>query len=265
MATLVEIRPIDTTKWHKKKGKDAFAQPKTVEVLYDSSTGRYGTGLTPELAEKYSKLTGNDLSDTFNPIEPHPFWSSKASWVVLPNQTLILDSERPNEFVKIQNLKASKYVANSQKEYDNGMWPEATHVIYDESEAVEMKANKFELAQQAMSALNTVSLEGRIDLVRILSEKPVKTMSPNFISAELSEIIENKPLELVRTIQMGKEEVAIRATVLELLQKNILTKEAGAVYYMGEKIALDYEDAVKYFKDPNNQMMKVRLLEKLQK
>jgi hypothetical protein len=37
-------------------------------------------------------------------------------------------------------MKGSKLVANSMKELDEGKWPEATHVIFDESEEVSYKS-----------------------------------------------------------------------------------------------------------------------------
>jgi hypothetical protein len=262
---LVEIKPLPVTKWHGKKGKDSFAQPKTVEVLYDSNTGAYATGLTTEEQDKYGKLIGVDLSETFLPDTPHPFYGSKASWVNLPNQTLVFDTIRNLDYVKVANCKASKYVANSMKEYEDGLWPEATHVIFSEEEEMELKASKFQLVQAASVKLVDKTLDGKIAIVQILSNKNVKGRSANFVDGILSELVQEKPEEVIRVLSMDKEEVVTRATVLELLQKNILTTQGQAVFYMGNQIGLDYEDAIKYFKDPNNAAMKVRLLEKIQK
>jgi hypothetical protein len=262
---LVEIKPLPVEKWHKKKGKDSFSQPKTIEVLYNNETGRYDTGLSEEDAEKYGKAMGVDLGDNFNPNEPHPHWSTKAAWISLPNQTLILDTVKNSEFVKVANLKASKYVANSMKEYNEGLWPDATHVIYSEEEEREEKATKFQIEQQVSVKLNGMSLDAKTAIVRVLSKIPIKSNSQNFIDGVIYDLLKEDPNEILRVLNMGKEEVTVRATVLELLQKNILTKQAGKIQYMGEVIALDYEDAIKYFKDPNNMEMKVRLMEKLQK
>lgn len=261
---LVEIRPLPIQKWHKKKGKEAFAQDKTVEVLYSEELGKLATGLTEEEAIEYGKKLGVDLSDRFNPDEPHPFWTSKASWIPLPNKTLIFNDQRPSDFVKIANCKTSKFVANSLAEYQAGKWPDATHVIFSEEEEMELKATKFQLKQKAGVQLIEASLERKIALVQILSNKTVKGRSPSFIDGIISEIVEEKPEELLKALSMDKEEVIVRSSVLELLQKNILTKQGSAIYYMGDKIGLDYEDTVKYFKDPNNAVMKVTLLEKLQ-
>ena len=64
---------------------------------------------------------------------------------------------------------------------------------------------------------------------------------------------------------MDKQLVYTRASVQEALHRNVLTKEGSAVYYMGDKLANDVEDAVKYFMDPSNQKLKVAILEKLNK
>lgn len=261
---LVEVRPLEIQKWHKKRGKENFSLPKTIEVLYSEEKGRLDTGLTEEEAQTYGKRMGVDLSDTFNPEIPHSYWTTKASWFTLPNKTIVFNIVKDSDFVKVANLKASKFVANSLKEYEQGMWPDATHVIFSEEEEMELKASKFELQQQVSVKLIDASHERKVALVQILSNKTVKGRSPSFVNGVISELVEQKPEEVFKALQMNKEEVIVRASVLELLSKNILTKQGSAIYYMGDKIGLDYEDAVKYFKDPNNATMKVTLLEKLQ-
>lgn len=262
---LVEVKPLPINRWHKKKGKEVFSQAKTIEVLYSEELGKLNTGLTEEEAEEYGGKMGVDLSDKFNPDEPHTFWSTKASWIILPNQTLIFNDIKSTDFVKIANLKASKYVANSMKEYEEGKWPDATHVIFSEEEEMELKASKFQVIQSCSVELVKASLDRKVALIQILSNKNVKGRSQDFIDGVMSEIVMEKPEELLKALQMDRDEVVLRSMVLELLQKNILTTQSGGINYMGAKIAFDYEDAVKYFKDPNNSEMKVRLLEKIQK
>lgn len=62
---------------------------------------------------------------------------------------MILDDTIALEFVKIKVLKASKFVANSLKDWENGLYPEATHVIYDESEEVGIKATKIQKKKES--------------------------------------------------------------------------------------------------------------------
>ncbi len=156
----VEIRPIPVKRWHGKTGSESFTQPKQVEALYDPETGKYATGLTPEEAQQYGGLMGVDLSDTFR-AEGHPYWGNKEAWVILPNHTLILETNRAQDFVRWKLMKASKFVANSQKELDAGKWPFASHVIFDEEEEVELKATRVQLKRKANTILAKVSAEGK--------------------------------------------------------------------------------------------------------
>lgn len=264
---LVEVRPLPIKKWHGKEDKESFSQPKVLEVLVDPNTGRYNTGLTEKEAEEYGKLMGVDLSDTVVHDSPHPYWSQKPSWITLPNHTALFDTNKPAEAVKVKNMKASKKVANSMAAWERGEYPAATHVIFDEAEEIEAKAIKANLRSEAQAFLPKMTEEDKISVITILSDKhkSVRGQSPSFITVEIDELIQNKTKEFIKTVKLGREEVALRAKVLELVDKNILTKEAGSYYYMGELIGMDYEDTVDWFRSPNNSKMKVVLLEKLEK
>lgn len=261
----VEVRPVEIEKWHGKKGKESFNQAKTLQVLYDVNTGGYATGLTEEEREKYEKLTGLDLSPTFNPEKPHPYWDSKAGQIKLENSTNIFDISKPSDYIKVKNLKASKFVANSVKELEEGDYPDAMFVIYDEEEEVAKKASKIQSKNKAVALVSKMSIEEKTNLVIILSSKYLKGRSQDFVDVELDSIIEKDPSEFVKYAKMDKAEITTRAAVLEAIYKNILTKEKGSIYYMSERIGLDYEEAVEWFRDPQNQKIKVAILEKLTK
>lgn len=263
MSTLVEVKPIDSKRWHGKTGEQSFTQPKVIEVLVDANTGKYATGLTEEETEKYSKLLGQDLSDRFDPETPHPYWSTKAAMIELPNQTKIFDTSKPSDYVKVKNLKASSLVANSQKELLAGNFPNAEFVIYDEEEQVAIKATKIQKKTKCIKMLSSMTADQKADIVMILSEKMVRGRSQDFIDVEIDTIIESNPDGFLKYAKMDKAEVFIRSAIYEGLAKNALQKEGVAIYYMGEKIANDFEDTVSYFLDPQNSKMKIALLEKI--
>lgn len=260
---LVEVRPIPKKSWHEKTGAESFKQPRVIEVLYDPEKGAYATGLTLEEEVKYGKLLGADLSSKFNALEPHPYWSTAPARIKLPNQTLIFNDEKAADFVKIKNLKASKFVANSQKEYDNGEWPDAEFIIHDESEEVAIKATKIQRKNQCIALAAKMSLDEQTNIIQILSEKSLRGRSQDFVSVELDKIIEDQPTEFMRLTKMDKAEVYTRATILEAIHRNVLVKEATAIYYMGERIANSYEESVQWFLDPQNSKMKIAIMEKL--
>lgn len=264
----VIIKPIPEKKaWHGKNGKESFARPHSIEVLLDSQTGRYATGLTPKDIE-YLRETHNinlDLSDTFHPEKPHPYWGSNGAKIKLPNHTMILNDDRPLDFIKIKNLKASKFVADSLKAFEDGEFPEATHIIYDEKEEVEAKASKIAKKNKAIGIVNKLSKDEKISFVRLLSNEGTAGRSDDFISVKMDEIVNDseKVDQFLSLLRLDKAEVSVRASIAEGLYNRVLTKEGSAIYYMGEKLGFDLEDTVNYFTDPNNQLTKVAFLEKL--
>lgn len=260
---LVEVRPIIKKTWHEKTGVESFKQPTVIEVLFDPSTGAYATGLNPEEEAKYSKLLGVDLSSRFDNASAHPYWSTAPAKIKLPNRTVIFNDEKPVEYVKIKNLRASKFCANSLKELEEGKWTEAEFVIFDESEEVAVKATKIQRKNKCIAIASKLSLEEQTNIIQILSDKSIHGRSQDFVSVELDKVIEEQPDEFIRLSKMDKAEVYTRATILEAIYRNVLNKESAAIYYMGERLANDYEDSVQWFLDPQNSKMKVAIMEKL--
>lgn len=263
----VIIKPIpEQSKWHGKTGKDSFARPHGLEVLLDSATGKYATGLTEEETIEYQIKTGLDLSNTYKHGEPHPYWSTTSAKIKLPSHSLILNTEKDTDFIKIKNLKASKFVANSFKEWEDGLYPEATHIIYDEVEDVEMKATKVQRKNKAILWLAKQSLDYKTNIVRLLSEKSVAGRSQDFIDVEVDALLNNNETleEIITLISMDKAEFTVRATIQEGINRRVLTMEGNAIFYMGEKLGFDMDDTVKYFLDPNNQQLKVVVMQKIQ-
>lgn len=261
--SIVEVRPLPVEKWHGKDGKDAFAQPKTIQVLYDHETGKYKTGLTPEEASKWGVETGLDLSDRFIPGEEHPYWSTSAAQIKLLNNTMFFNTEKVIDRIKVKNLRASKFVANSMKEWKEGKWPDATHVIFDESEEADVKASKIEKRKRATKLADKMTLGEKINMVLIIDGKFVKNKTPNFIEVALDDAIENDIDKFLQYAEMDSEDLVVRGQIEEALYRQTLTREGNAIYYMGERIGFDKEEAIQWFKNDDNQKLKVAILEKL--
>jgi hypothetical protein len=263
--TLVRVKPLDRERWHKKKGKESFTQPTIVEALVSKDTQQYDTGLTEEEAIIYGKkLGGVNLSPIFVG-EAHPFYSQKQAWVSLENKMMVFDTEKPLDFVKVKLLKSASapQVANSMREYDEGKFPEATHVIYDESEEMEVQAAKTELEMAAYVKVSAMTQADKELMVHVMTGKPVTANSTNFINAKIGELIKEDVKKFLNTLKTPKEEVVNRVLLLRLLEKNILNKERGAIYYMGDMIAFDFEDGVKWLRDPENSQVKASLAAQL--
>lgn len=261
----VIVKPLDRKKWHDKKGKESFQRPKSIEVLYDPSEGKFATGLTDEEAKEYGEKLGVNLNAHLNPLEAHPYFSTKAAKILLKNEAMIFNTEKPADFVKVKNLKASKFVANSLKEWEEGLFPNATHVIFDETEEIEIKASKLQSEMKAMALFSKMTDDQKVNLIQILDNKTVRGRSTDYLNVAISELIKKDTEKFLRYASMDKTEAYIRATLLEAISRNILIKEGTNLFYMGDLIGADFEDAIKWFKDPQNSKIKTAILEQMQK
>lgn len=263
---IVEVRPIEKEKWHNRKGKDSFARPITIEPLVSLRTGQYSTGLTEEEQKALEEKTGFDLSPIFINEKSHPFWDSKTAQVKLEHKTNVFNTDRPIDEIKVKILKASDLIANSMKEYEEGKFPNALFVIFDEKEEVEVKAAKIAQKNAVIIELSKLTDARKAEIVQILSGISVKKQSSDYISLKLDEEIEQHgPDKVLRLIKRDKARTTLHAMVLEALQKNILRKEGTAFYYMDDQIGFDLEDTIDYLADKKNQVLKVRILEALNK
>lgn len=261
---IVEVRPIERERWHGLKGKDAITRPVTIEALLSSTTGKLATGLTPKDRERLEKETGYDLSPDYKAGQPHPFWSSPAAFVKLEHKTNIFDIENPLDEIKVKLMKASDLVANSQKEYDEGKFPLAQFVIYDEKEEVEVKASKAAIRRKVFIELDSLTASRKAELVQILLGIPSRNQSNNWLDLKLEEATEQKGPEIVlNMIQKDKARVSLHALVLEAIYKNILRKDGTAVYYMDDQLGFDVESTIDYLADKKNQALKAQIIEKL--
>jgi tRNA uridine 5-carbamoylmethylation protein Kti12 len=131
----IEVRPIEKKSWHGKKGKESFTRPKKIQALADADTMQYAVELTEEEEAEYSKKLKKDLSRQFDPENTHEFWDSALATIKLENATMILDTKKAIDFIHWKIMRASKYVANSMKEYEEGMKSE-THDAWSSNEMI---------------------------------------------------------------------------------------------------------------------------------
>lgn len=264
---LVEIRPLDKNKWHGLKGDKAFTRDITCEAFVSRHSGQYDVRFTSEEERQHlEKVLGVDLSLSHDPGRAHPTWSRKSFWATLPNNTKILNTEVPMQAVELAILKGAPLVANSMKEYNEGKWPDATHVIFSEEEEMEIKASKIETIKKAFQISLEMSREQKIQLITILStDLPfnVREHKDSFIEVRIKDLIDENPREFVKWATMDKETLAVRSLVLEANHKGALMKQGPSYFYGGERIGIDIDDAVSFLKDPENREFRARLMEKI--
>ena len=269
----IEVKPVPRKFWHKKSEKESFTRAKKIQALLNTDTMQYATGLSDDdikLLTKTSKKDGGfevkyDLSSDFNNETPHPFWDSPMAVLKLENRTMIFDDDKALDFIRIHLMKASRFVANSFKEWEEGVFPEATHIIFDEREEIEAKATKVAIKKRAYIESAKLSKDKKIQLIMIIANKNLKGKSDNFVEVELDKILESDPKDILRLIERDADEIENYAITLEALQKSVYIKKGHKIMYHSDLIGSEIDDVVKYLGKSENQDHKFRIMEAINK
>ncbi len=258
----IEIRRIPRERWHKQTGKNDFSRPFTIRALLNVDEMRYNTGLN-EKDIKYLKEEKGfrfDLSDTFNREKPHPFWDSSMATLALKASPVFLETTKPLDFVKYKIATASKYVANSWEEYEEGLFPEATHYIRSEEEEATKKAKKWEIIEKAVELSKKLSKKDKVNIITILEGKILKGKSDNVVEGIYSDLLQSKPKDVVELLEGEKEYTELKANVLEALQKGVLTKKNLNIMYFDIPLGTSIDDVVDELSKPDNQEISMRII-----
>tara|TARA_R110000787_G_scaffold279645_1_gene389860 strand:- start:9377 stop:10180 length:804 start_codon:yes stop_codon:yes gene_type:complete len=256
---LVYVKPIIKERWHglHKIGRAKFQGTSDVlQAVYDRNLGVLATGLDEEQRERLSKSMGVDLA----PIQSNEYWHEFK--VKLEDKTMIFDTNIPFQELQISMLRASSQIANSQKEHDNGMWPDAKYVIYDEQQEVEKEAKTAEVKANAFSIFSKLSPSKRLDVLKIFG-KATTNSSEDFTYARLYEILEEDPKRFSEVASAKPEEIKVKALMFDLEGKGILRTKGAAYLYNDQQLGFDYDDTVMYLMNPKNQALLIKLTDDL--
>lgn len=270
----IQVKPIETKTWHGKTGKESFKRPIIIRALLDTDKMEYATGLddtvpynAPDNKEKlterryFEKKLNKDLSPAYNPDEPHPVWDGPLGEVKLENNTMFFDdSKRTIDHLKIAIMKASKYVANSMKEYEEGLFPNATHVIFDEEEEVRKASKKVNMRKQAIIQCSKMSRDRKIQMIILLAGKDIKNKSDDFVDVEIDRLIEADAEKVIDFINGDEKKQKVKAVVREAQLRNIVRRNKNMYTYMELKLGYSLEEAADYLMQDENQELYLRLL-----
>ena len=262
--SIIIVKPIQRVKWHGKSGSEDFDRPFVLEALVDSTTNRYATGLSPEDKTRLEIATGYNLDNTFIPGEFTTFWNSAIARIQLNQSANIFDISVPINEIKYHIMLGSKYVANSQEDYENGLFPDAKFVIYNEEADVAVKAKKIQLEEEVISRLSKLDVKEQADLVLLLKNTSVRNQSAEYIKVKLNEAVKEVGNVIVlEKLGQNKARRNTEALILEATAKHILTKK-GTTYYFFDTFLGEMDSAIDFLLDVKNQVIKAQILEKVQ-
>ena len=260
---LVEVRPIKKPVWFKNEEARALIKPIKISCAVDSRTRKYSFPATENEIKDLENRLGISLDLTFKTNEDHPFFDSELSHVQLSYGSNYFETENPLDLVKLYILKGSDLVAKSLEDVEKGLYPKAKFVIIDANEDEEVKASKQALKTKALVEMVSLTVDRKIDMVKILTGQDVSKQSSNVIDLKLVEAI-NKDVEaFFNLLKRDNKEVTTESLIISLVDKRILTKEGTIIKYGDVMIGADMPSAIKYLNSPKNQVLKVQLQEKL--
>lgn len=260
---LIEVRPVRKPVWFKNEEARALIKPIKISCAIDSKTRKYSFPASEEEIKDLEDRLGIKLDLIYKPNEEHPFFDTELSHVQLSYGSNFFETENPLDLVKLFILKGSDLVANSLEELEKGLCPKAKFVIIDANEDEEVKASKQALKTKAMVEMVSLTLDRKIDIVKILLGLDVSKQSANVVDLKLVEAI-NKDVEaFFRVLKRDVKEVTTEALVLTLIERRILSKEGTIIKYGDIMLGADMPNTIKYLNSPKNQILKVQLQEKL--
>jgi len=254
------LKPIMTEKWHglHKVGRTRFQDTQDViQVLYDRKQGALATGLDNDTETRLASSLGVSLANN----SANEFWHDFK--IKLQDQTMIFNTSNPIEELQVYVLKASKFIANSQKELDQGLWPNAKYVIYDEQTELEKQAAEVQTKAKAIDIFNGLSPEKKLNLLKLYG-KAVENSSNDFVYTKLYEIVENDPIDFITQSNKSPEEIKVKALIFDLEKIGILRRKGTAYLYNDQQVGFDYDDTVSYLLSPANQELLVKLKDSLE-
>lgn len=271
------IKPLDRPRWHGKVGSESFFQPKIIRAVPDPQTMTYNIELDNEKEkykdpvnpnikltelQYYSKLLRQDLSTQFNYEKPHPFYDGPLGIVKLENSELLLDTNNPLHYMQYKICLSSPIVANSIEEYEEGLFPEATHIIFNEDIEKERKYKIIEGRKAARKVIEKQSKQKRLDLLLLITGRNYKNESPEDIDIAVEDMINNNYAEIINTLE--DKSFSFKARIEEGLQRNILVEEKGIITYFGTTVGSNVNEVIEFFEDDENNELKNKFIKQLQ-
>ena len=258
----VLIMPLNKEgEWHSLGDINMSRMPNTFETIrafYDSSVGSYAIGLSDEDLKRLSEIIKVDLSPSFD----NDFWATELK-LKIGNEGLVLDPNNALDEIKIAVAKANKYIANSLKEWKNGLWPDAKFVIKNEREEAEVEEGIINLKLEAAKIFDKLTPVKRKQLLKLYG-KGANNVTDSFVTAKLYGEMENNPKDFIKKATMDAKELDVRSLIFDLENMGIIINKGGQLTYNDDVLGYDREDTVANLLKPKAQELLVSLKEKLE-
>lgn len=249
-----------------------------IQALFSIRMGALKTGLTKEdeawAEEKWNKPKGyfNNMPWRRGDSLDHkdmPYFQRK-SWT-LKDGTTTLDLDSMDDWCFYKVCMASKFVANSEKEWKTYKWPKATHYIALENESDEIKYKKNHLKSKAFGKLHSkeLTLPWKRKFAVIFEKSNSRiTLTEEQVENMLFDLIENSKMKGLKSdidkfldacnqlkTADGKMKLENLYLLKTLLDYNIIEEKAGTYKHLktDKEIGFTEKEALEYLAHPKKQ------------
>lgn len=265
----IEIRPIPNRKGIREfsENLEYFSQATTIAPFVNSKTLKYETGLSEEDL-KYLRKQGcpYNLDNNYKVGEPHEFWESPLVKVELLNTPIFLyPGKSILDFIKWKYLLVNNYIYKSETEMHSGSKPQATHYIYDESEEVEIRANKLERRMKLIKGIDNMSLDKKRKVLLLIEGDDTSTKSENYLSVMFDNVLNDKAksAELENYLTEDSKVIDTKALIITGVYKNIIIKKKTGYFYFETNLGFELDDVVEFLNKTENQELLINLKNKI--
>lgn len=265
----IEIRPIpDRSRIRQfSENLEYFSKAHILSPFVNPKTLKYATGLSKEdIKYLQEQEFPYDISDTWIRGVAHKFWESPMVEVDLVSKPSFLYPGRNLiDFIKYKYLLVSRYIYKSEVEMLNGTKPEATHFIYDESEAIDTKAVKVQRKNEIIGKIKDLSLKRKRDIILILTDEVTDNKNENYLTVKFDEILSDKELSigLEELLNKDSDDLSVTAEIKVALKTNVLRKTKTGIFYFETNLGFSEEDVKKSLLDPENQELYINIKSKI--
>ena len=265
----IEIRPIPNRNGIKgfSENLEYFSQAHIIAPFVNPVSMKYETGLSKEDVDH---LVENnfpyDISDTYIKGKAHEFWESSNVKVELKNSPMFLfPGKNLLDFIKYKYLLANSYIYKSEEEMLSGIKPEATHYIYDEAEAVGIKAGKLEKKNDLVTKVGKLNLKRKRDIILIILNENTENKNEDYLTVRFEDIFNSKEqaLQLEQLLSKSTEDVNIEAEIKHAIQKNVLKRTKQGIFFYETNLGFTEEDVKATLLDSKNQELYLNLKTKI--
>lgn len=265
----IEIRPIPNRNGIKEfsENLEYFSQAHIIAPFVNPVTRKYETGLSEEDI-KYLKDNNfpYELSDNYIKGVAHEFWESLVVKMELTNSPIFLyPGKSLIDFVKYKYLLVNSYIYKSEEEMLSGSKPEATHFIYNETEAISLKANKLEKKNTLISKVSKLSLKRKRDIILIILNENTENKDEDYLTVKFDDILSNAEYskQLTDLLDKNVEEVSLSAEIKTAIQKNVLRRTRQGIFFFETNLGFSEEDVRQHLSKTENQELYLNIKSKI--